>query len=94
MDKKELRRQIREQNAVLNTRAQENLSGMRVVKAFVRERYEEEKFSKASDNVRGDFLKADRILAFNAPLMQICSKTSLISMVPKKLDMFCSINNL
>ncbi len=58
----------------LNNSVQENIRGMRVVKAFVREVYEEKKFGIASDDVRGDFTRAERILAFNAPLMQICSK--------------------
>lgn len=57
----------------LNNSLQENIKGMRVVKAFVRERYEEKKFTAASDDMRAGFLRAERILAFNAPLMQVCS---------------------
>ena len=56
----------------LNNSIQENVKGMRVVKSFVREEYEKEKFGAASDNVRADFEKADKILAFNSPIMQLC----------------------
>ena len=54
----------------LNASVQENVSAQRVVKAFVRENYETEKFHKASDNISKMFSKADKILSFNAPLMQ------------------------
>lgn len=56
----------------LNASVQENVHGMRVVKSFVREKHESEKFSIASENVSGDFLRADKILAFNDPLMLLC----------------------
>lgn len=56
----------------LNNVVQENLRGMRVVKAFVREKYETEKFDAVSDSIYQDFSKAERLLAFNAPLMQSC----------------------
>ena len=56
----------------LNASVQENVQGMRVVKSFVREDYESKKFNDASENVSGDFLKADKILAFNDPLMLLC----------------------
>ena len=59
----------------LNASVQENVHGMRVVKSFVREDYESEKFNEASKNVSGDFLKADKILAFNDPLMLLCMYT-------------------
>lgn len=62
----------------LNSSVQENIKGMRVVKSFVREDYEKEKFHAASDDVRKDFTKAETILAFNAPLMQFCIYCSLI----------------
>ena len=55
----------------LNNSVQENVAGMRVVKSFVREDYEREKFAKASDEVKKGFTKAEKILAFNGPLMQI-----------------------
>ncbi len=56
----------------LNNVVQENLRGMRVVKAFVREDYETKKFTDVSDSIYKDFSKAERLLAFNAPLMQSC----------------------
>jgi ATP-binding cassette subfamily B protein len=56
----------------LNNSVQENVSGMRVVKAYVREDFEREKFAKASDDVAKGFTKADKIIALNSPLMQFC----------------------
>ena len=56
----------------LNNSVQENVHGMRVVKSFVREDYETEKFSDASNEVAGDFTRAEKILALNNPLMQFC----------------------
>ena len=56
----------------LNASVQENVKGMRVVKSFVREDYENKKFRAASDDVSRDFTKADRILALNGPVMQLC----------------------
>ena len=53
----------------LNESVEENVRGMRVVKSFVREDYEKQKFAVAAGNVRKDFTKAERILAFNNPLM-------------------------
>lgn len=69
----------------LNNSVQENVQGMRVVKSFVREDYETQKFSAASDSVRADFLKAEKILALNSPVMQFCVYTSmiLISFLPR-----------
>ena len=55
----------------LNNSVQENVAGMRVVKSFVREDYERAKFAKASDDVKKGFTKAEKILAFNGPLMQM-----------------------
>lgn len=57
---------------VLNNSVQENVKGMRVVKSFVREDYEQQKFNKASEELAGDFLKAEKILALNSPAMQLC----------------------
>lgn len=54
----------------LNNSVQENISGIRAVKSFVREDYEKQKFAKASDEVCDNFTKADKLLAFSAPLMQ------------------------
>ncbi|MGM9645745.1 MAG: ABC transporter ATP-binding protein [Eubacteriales bacterium] len=57
---------------VLNNSVQENVKGMRVVKSFVREDYEEQKFDKASEDLAGDFLKAEKVLALSSPVMQLC----------------------
>ncbi len=56
----------------MNTVVQENLRGIRVVKSFVREDYETEKFVESSEHIRRDSVLAEKILAFNSPLMQIC----------------------
>ena len=63
----------------LNNVVQENLLGIRVVKSFVREDHEVEKFGKVSQEIYMDFSKAERILAFNMPLMQICVYACMIS---------------
>ena len=55
----------------LNESIQENVSGIRVVKAYVREDYETEKLKKSSGNIYKIFIKAEKILTFHAPLMQI-----------------------
>ena len=56
----------------LNESIEENVRAMRVVKGFSRENYEKKKFSVAADDIRKDFTKAERIVALNTPLMQIC----------------------
>ena len=56
----------------LNNSVQENIRSMRVVKSYVREEYEKRKFNAAADEVCADFTRAERILAFNSPLMQFC----------------------
>ena len=56
----------------LNESVEENVRAMRVVKGFAREDYEKVKFAKAADDICADFTKAERIVAFNDPLMQIC----------------------
>ena len=53
----------------LNESVQENVAGMRVVKSFVREEYEDKKFSTASNNLSKDFIKAEKIVALMTPLM-------------------------
>lgn len=53
----------------LNESVQENVSGIRVVKSYVRESYEKEKFNKASDNITFDFVKAEKLISLNNPLM-------------------------
>ncbi|MDE6148819.1 MAG: ABC transporter ATP-binding protein/permease [Ruminococcus sp.] len=56
----------------LNNVVQENLHGIRVVKSFVREDHEIEKFKGVSKEIYDDFTKAEKLLAFNMPLMQFC----------------------
>lgn len=55
----------------LNESIQENVAGIRVVKAYVREGYETEKLEKASDNIYRMFVKAEKIIVGNMPLMQV-----------------------
>ena len=56
----------------LNESIEENVRGMRVVKGFSREDHERARFGEASEDIRGDFTKAERIVACNTPLMQVC----------------------
>ncbi len=63
----------------LNSSIQENVRGMRVVKAYVREDYEAEKMTNVSKELQKDFTKAERILAFNDPIMQFCLNFSLVA---------------
>ncbi|MBQ8641468.1 MAG: ABC transporter ATP-binding protein [Clostridia bacterium] len=56
----------------LNESIEENVAAMRVVKGFVRESYEKKKFGDAAENIRGDFTRAERIVALNNPVMQFC----------------------
>ena len=58
---------------VLNGVVQENLHGIRVVKSFVREDHEIEKFGGVSQQIYNDYVKAEKLLALNNPLMQFCS---------------------
>jgi len=53
----------------LNESVEENVSGIRVVKAYVREEYEKQKFNNASNSMAQDFIKAEKIIALNNPLM-------------------------
>jgi len=71
----------------LNTVVQENLHGIRVVKSYVREDFEREKFNKVSGSIFSDFVKAERLVALNSPLMQfvVYSCTILISWFASKL---------
>jgi len=71
----------------LNNVVQEDLHGIRVVKSYVREAYEEEKFDTISENIFKDFTKAEKKLAFNMPLMQLCiySCMLLIAWIGAKL---------
>ncbi|MBR3979093.1 MAG: ABC transporter ATP-binding protein [Oscillospiraceae bacterium] len=63
----------------LNNVVQENVHGMRVVKSFVREDREEEKFKTISGTIYKDFIKAERIMAFNNPFMQLAVYGSIIA---------------
>ncbi len=63
----------------LNESVEENISGMRVVKSYVREEYEKEKFDKASSEVKNNFTKAEKIIANNGPLMNFCVYAGLIA---------------
>lgn len=65
------RRVFRKYDA-LNDSVQENVQAMRVVKSYVREDYEKQKFARAAEDVCKDFTRAERIMAFNNPLMQFC----------------------
>lgn len=56
----------------LNESIEENVRGMRVVKGFAREEYEKQKMDVASDNIRKDFTRAERIVALNNPVMNLC----------------------
>lgn len=62
----------------LNESIEENVRAMRVVKGFSREEYEKEKFGKASENIRKDFTKAEKIVALNNPLMNICLNFNMV----------------
>ena len=62
----------------LNNVVQENIRGIRVVKSFVREQAETAKFTDTSDTIYKDFVKAERIMAFNNPLMQFAVYTCII----------------
>ncbi|MBQ8497414.1 MAG: ABC transporter ATP-binding protein [Clostridia bacterium] len=62
----------------LNESVQENIEGIRVVKSFVREDFETEKFKKASGDLAKDFERAEKILALNNPFMQIAINTSMV----------------
>lgn len=63
----------------LNNIVQENLRGIRVVKAFVREKHEREKFESTSEEIYRDFSKAERIMALNSPLMQFCVYAAMLA---------------
>ena len=63
----------------LNSVVQENVRGVRVVKAFVREKHETEKFKKVSDSIYQDSSKAEKIVAFSSPLMQGLMYISLLT---------------
>ena len=62
----------------LNSRVQENIAGIRVVKAFVREDYEKQSFRTASGNLYRLFVKAEKLLNYNGPLMQFTVNASIL----------------
>ena len=62
----------------LNESIEENVRAMRVVKGFAREDYEKQKFGAAADSICKDFTKAERIVAMNAPIMQLCMYFNMI----------------
>lgn len=62
----------------LNESIEENVRGMRVVKGFSREEHEKKKFGSAADAICHDFTKAERIVALNSPIMQICMYFNLV----------------
>ena len=64
-------RRIFKKYDALNNSVQENVGGIRVVKAFVREDHEKQKFEKAAGQVRDDFTRAEKVLAFNNPMMTL-----------------------
>ena len=64
----------------MNESVQENIKGMRVVKAYVREDHESKKFSAVSDDLARQFTTAERILALNSPIMQVCVQGALLAL--------------
>ena len=65
----------------LNKTVQENVAGIRVVKSYVREEYEQEKFTKASTDIAKDFIKAETIVALNQPVLNTCIHLSNIAIL-------------
>lgn len=62
----------------MNESIQENIKGIRVVKSYVRDEYENDKFKKTSNDVRYDFLKGEKIIALENPLLQFCMWFSIL----------------
>ena len=62
----------------LNESVEENVRAMRVVKGFSREEYEKQKFTEAATDICKDFTKAERVVALNGPIMQICLYFNMI----------------
>ena len=71
------RRVFRKYDA-LNDSVEENVKAMRVVKSYVREKYEKKKFAAAAEDVCKDFTRAERIMALNNPLMQFCVYAGMV----------------
>ncbi len=71
-------RRIFKRYDALNNSVQENVAGIRVVKSFVREDYEIQKFKKTSEEVRNDFVHAEKVMALNNPFNMLCIKTTIL----------------
>ena len=71
-------RRIFKKYDALNSSVQENVGGIRVVKSFVREEYEKEKFQKAAGEVRDDFTRAEKIIALNNPIMTLAINVAAV----------------
>ena len=80
----------------LNNTVQENIKGMRVVKAYVREDYERDKFEKSAEDVRRSFTKAEKIVALNNPIMNIAmyTTTTLVLFLCASLGAEFDVTNL
>ena len=65
----------------LNESVEENVTGMRVVKSYVREGYEKDKFARAAQDVCADFTRAEQLLAFNNPLMNLCVNGAFVVII-------------
>ena len=65
----------------LNESVEENVTGMRVVKSYVRENYEKEKFARAAEDVRADFTRAEKLLALNNPMMNLCVNGAFVVII-------------
>ncbi len=74
------RRVFRKYDA-LNESVEENVSGMRVVKSFVREDFEMEKFGVAAKDVQADFTRAEKLLALNGPMMNLAVAVIFVSVI-------------
>ena len=75
----------------LNESIEENVRAMRVVKGFAREEYEKEKFNVAAEDIRKDFTRAERIVALNNPLMNICLYFNMVFVLT--VGAYFAINN-
>lgn len=69
-------RRIFKRYDAMNESVQENIAGIRVVKSYVREEYEKEKFKNASDSIAREFIKAEKIVAWNNPLLNFAIHAS------------------
>ena len=65
----------------LNESVEENVTGMRVVKSYVRENYEKQKFAVAAQDVCADFTRAEKLLAFNNPMMNLCVNGAFVLII-------------